>query len=519
MPISIPSSPVGWNITWTTFIPGIGFVPSIQQLTFAIPAGTYVGAFLQLDGEWTTYHDGTGVGDEWPFDVVNPPMQTLSFNYASPTVPPVSFSRAYIFTSVGDLQNPGWNISTPTAFLDAINAAAGGNWTAYMSGSSTNDATVTRCTLVLTPAATGGGATQFVVMQSGGGNGCKTLGVQLLDAFQNAANAPAGGQAFTFSTECSDCSFSQTTLVIPEGSSNGSVDFCCEESGNCIVMICPGTGPLSALACWEIRVPITGAPSDPNTAVCNITRPMVRDAIRRKLGIEVPIDTGAGNSGDAPRGQLYPTNPALNQAIADTIRMINRKTNLYVNVNFQTMVPPVTSTFQGPLQVSLIGDSECATRLSINRVLRLVYTDSAGNITRLLPTSVYDRDKNLYDWDATYASVPRYFTIEAYSLLIWPAPLIGGKLTAYVETAIPNFQSDADWLDQIPVDYEAVIEDGACYLVCGYRPSEPQYKDQFAIYKNFFEDGIREIKRWLDRISAEFQPAVMVSTGRRRRVR
>lgn len=521
-----------------------GSAPAINTaLTFAIPAGTYSAAYWQIDGTLSNVPLGAGVSSWFFFETNNVSSPTWQFSVnGNSGINPTSLESAYI-AAVGDLQNPGFAIQATSAgdpFLNLalINAAAGGSLTVYIGFPGGNkvgfigspgSCAVSRCTLNLIPAG-GGTPVSYIVTATGGSGGgggggdcnggCDTLTFQMLDASGHAANAPSGGQTFTFTSSSSTGTFLPASLTIPAGASSGTVTYCDQFSGTYTLTVISGAGPLSGLPPRTLTVSVCGAPGDTNTSVCNVTRPLMRDAIRRKLGIEPPIDTGLGLAGDEPRGQRYPTNPALNQFIGDAIRYINTEGNLHVNIGVSFTIPAYPPNWQGPALISLVGDPVCAGRLSINNVKRVVYTDTAGNMYRLRATSYFDRDRNLYAWDTTFAgSQPIQFAVEAASLLIWPAPLTAGTLSLYVGTSFPNFTSDSDWLDQLPIDYQKVIEDWATVFACQARPNEPNNLHQYQMYRTDALRGLALIKKWHAHISEEYITGFVPDKGRRWRVR
>ena len=518
----VASSPASFTLSRVS----IPSPSSYTALTFSIPAGTYQSAYWQIDGTVTSSFVYLASG--FYFDTANSNNNVWDYTLPGGTTSPYDLSVADGYAGPGSLQNPGFSILATilpgiALSLAQINAAAGTSLTIYIGwqgDAAGSTLAVSRCSLYLIPASTGGSPVSFTTASQNNSNGCSTITIQLVDGSGNAALAPLGGQVFTASTTCSGGNFNPYVLTIPQGSSNGTITYCNQNSGMCQVKVCPGAGPLAAVSCQTFNVTISGAPTDPETAVCQITRPLMREAIRHNLGIVTPLDGGLGNAGDEPLGQRWPTTVVLNDKISDAIRLINVKARLHSIVGLTIPVGAYGATYQGPAIVSLAGDVNCPTRLSLNNVKRVVYTDTAGNIYRLRATSYYDHDKNLRSWDATYpAMAPQEFATEAYALLIWPAPLIAGTLTLYAGTSFPNFANDNDWLDQLPFDYQLVIEHIATMLVCMTRLNEPNWLQMYKTYKELGEDGIKEIKQWHATFNQSYTTQLVPDKGRRRRVR
>lgn len=370
-----------------------------------------------------------------------------------------------------------------------------------------------------------GPPTAFQVVAGGSdSNGCAPLTITLLDAGGNPVNALAGGQVFAL-TDVSG-TLSPTSITIAAGSSSGMVTYCNAPTGTYPVTVAPGAGSLSGLPPQVIGVIIT-APgvvisdaTTPSLCFLKITRPNFRDAIRRKLGLTPPIDNllGIAAAGEDPPGESYPSNSVVNQAIADAIRYINRETNFHTSVALTVNVPVTASN--GVQFIALQGIGAGPYQNLINTVQRAIFYSNTGNVAyRLLPTTFNALDRDFVQYDNyTPSTIPRQFFIEGYQLGILPGASMGGTLQLYAGTGLLGFCSDTDTLDEIPIDYQAVIEDVAVALISMYTPTEDGAKDHVQMFTQLgIVQGIKQIKRWQVMMNSQQQPRFTATSHRRYR--
>ncbi len=352
------------------------------------------------------------------------------------------------------------------------------------------------------------------------------LTIQLYDQNGVVANVPAGqSQVFTL-TDGTGGSFSPSNLVtIGAGQNSATVTYTNVTSGTFPVTATPGAGPLAGSAAQTVLAIITCSGSDPIPNICGPTRANLRDAIRRKLGITPPVDEGMGAVGAEPPGQVYPSNPVLNQAIADAIRTINRRCNFHNHTGVPIPVTGQNAANLGPQFISLQGvNTNCASKNVINFVRRVVWFNGT-TYTRLLPVSFWEKDRSRVNFDMDPPSTPREYFIEGYQLALLPAAATDGTLYLYVGQAVSTLLSDGDWIDELPIDYAQTIEDLAGWLVCTYMPTGateagiPGFADRAPALKLMADAGIDEIQKWFNGISESWQPSLVVDARRRRRVR
>jgi hypothetical protein len=426
------------------------------------------------------------------------------------------------FSVSGTATNQSGDVSV--ANLALINAAVGGAALPIFCyvPSSVDGAVgaVTLLTLTLVPAGTGGTAVSFTVAQQGtSSGGCVSFLVQLLDGSGNAANAGGSGQIVAYAPSGNN-NIQGGTVTIGATSSTGTFTVCSRQSGMFNIQVCPGAGVLSAVACQTVTGIFTGAPTDPNAALCAITRPNIRDAIRQNLGIATPLNNGTGYAGDEPPGQKYPTNDVLNKAIGDALRFINAECNLHMQANISIAVTAASASAVGPLVIPLAGVQGCPSSLSINTIRRCRFVDTQGNITRLTPTSYWEIDKNRWSYDTVpAANPPRWYIVDGYKLFILPAPSVAGTLYLYAGTAMQNFWGDSDTIDELPSDHQLTMEWLATGFTCLMKPDEPNNTVQFQGYMKLAEPGMNNIKKFFAMMNEAHQPSLSADVGRRRRVR
>lgn len=346
--------------------------------------------------------------------------------------------------------------------------------------------------------------------------------IQLVDQNGNPVNAGAGGQSFTLSDNGTGTFSPRSPVQIPDGLSYVSVIYTNPNAGTFNVTVTPGGGPLMGGAAQVVPAVINCSKSDPNTCLCQITRPDFRDAIRRKIGIVPPIDQGLGPAGAQPLGQPYPDNAILNQVIADALRTVSRRTNFHLSVGLTTAV--TAQTANGPLVIPMMGLQGCPTSATINTIRRVTFTDSSGNTYRLTPSGQFELDRERVLFDTIPPGIPRRFWIEGYAIYVSPAPNIDGTLTLDAGTGISQFCSDSAVIDELPTDYQQVIEDWGALYVCMYMPTSPRpplpgLLQRLPLWKEMAEKGIDEILKWQGQINEEYQPSLAAGIYRRRRIR
>lgn len=514
----------------------VGFPPvaALTPLTFAIPAGSYTQAFLQIDGNYTGFHPGPGTEDFFWF--YRPGQVTfLAFQYSVGATD--SLETAFI-NAPGDLQSPGWQVaiigSDPTGWIPAIDAAAGGNLS-IVAGNLNEPVNYTRCTLILTPASTGGTATAYTFEETVGpcNGGCNALTVQMLDADGNAAT-PASTQVFTLTCPSNGVSFKTSTLTITNPATTGMSLFCGLNSGTYLVTITPGAGPLSAVAAQTIEVTVCGSVTDPYlvqgisgsigagsssaSGTCRVTRLTLRDAVTIKLFGWCPFGKNQGAQGDLPTGKGFDWADMnlWNQAISETISDVNVRSKFHTTVNLSV---PVGATLQvGPQFIPLQGIQGCPTEQSINTVRRVVWYDNNGgglaSTPPLIPISFQEEDRLSETYDNYQVGTPNMFGIVGYSIFLLPGSANGGYLSMYAGTAITQFVGDTDYIDQLPNDYLPTIVLGAAMRVAQSNLDKQNMAVLYPELKRDYYEALGLTNAWIGEQNEGHQPSFGVVSGR-----
>jgi len=534
---------------------------SPATVTFAIPAGSWVSGFWSLTANWPTGSSGgiqttsDAVGytnhQGAETEVVNlSSLQmndvlaaqggnlTVTVNWQYPVPPPAGVT---LFTLT--LAGCSYSISP----LEGDYSAAGGSGTVAVTTSSgcawtavSNNAWIT---------VTGGAS----------GTGSGTV------AYTVAANAGAGrigtitiaGQTFTVSQVGTGCTYGISPSAMAFSPAPGAGSFALTTQAGCswlvaasdswITLTSPLTGSGSATICYMVAenygsdmaragtITVAGlvysitqaagtgsgdavAPGTPNLCILTITRPNLRDAIRRKLGVTPPIDVIPGAiAGEEPLGEVWPGNALVNQGIADALRLMNRHCGWHSLTNVSIPVIASAASVIGPQFFSLAGHVGSPTQNTIYDVRRVVWDDGTGSPFRLTPKSFYDLDRQAVAFDQVGAGTPQYFFVEGYQLAVYPAPTVNGSLLLYAGTGLIGFCSDIDTLDELPVDYQAVIEDIAVVLLRLMRPDMPNAKEQITTYTPLMTQGLDQLTKWASRVNAVQQPSLIIDSRRRRR--
>lgn len=250
----------------------------------------------------------------------------------------------------------------------------------------------------------------------------------------------------------------------------------------------------------------------PNLNVLWVTRAHLRDAIRRKKGITPPVDNKYGAVvGQEPAGENSPTNPVVNQAIADAIRTINRETGFHGQHALSFDVDATSDNGPQFFELSqLVNGSQPA----INQVRRVEYVVN-GIANLLIPTSFYEQDRRRSQMGQYAPGNPVWWFTVDYTLAILPGSNLDATLNIYAGTGLVNLNNDYQRLEQLPVDYQEVIEDLAVVKLCMMQPNEPDAQAQIQLYGASAAAGIQAIKRWHATLSGTDQPKLTYVPRRR----
>lgn len=205
------------------------------------------------------------------------------------------------------------------------------------------------------------------------------------------------------------------------------------------------------------------------------TRPYMRDRIRIAMGVTPPSQTlPLGVVGEAPMGQTTPTNAEINQAITDAISRLNTRVGFNGSTSVVVTVPAASANGVQYFPMQGMGTGSGSQQNNINSIQKCVWNPGPGQaLIPLVATSQAELDRLQYAWDNYPPAVPQFYMVERYQLGIVPPAQTAGTLQLYAGTSVYDFCSDTDVLNELPVDFELVLEQLATLLLSQRRPQEP----------------------------------------------
>lgn len=204
------------------------------------------------------------------------------------------------------------------------------------------------------------------------------------------------------------------------------------------------------------------------------TRPYMRDRIRIAMGVTPPSQTlPLGVVGEAPMGQPTPTNAEINQAITDAISRLNTRVGFNGSTSVVVTVPAASANGVQYFPMQGMGSGSGSLQNNIDSIQKCVWNPGPGQaLIPLVATSQAELDRLQYAWDNYPPAVPQFYMVERYQLGIVPPAQTAGTLQLYAGTAVYDFCSDTDVLNELPVDYQLVLEQLATLLLSQRRPQE-----------------------------------------------
>jgi hypothetical protein len=319
--------------------------------------------------------------------------------------------------------------------------------------------------------------------------------ITLLDGNNNPANAPLGGQQFTLSDGAGLGLFSPSpTITSPAGYAIYQAIYSNVERGNFAVTVSPGVGPLLNQNPLVVTAGVLAAPTDA-LEFRNVTRPRLRDAIRRRLGIAPPLDRGLGLAGEEPVGYPRPDNASLNAAIGSVMAQLSRETRGvggetggYVSVSV-----PATSA-SGPQAISLTGLISNGYQPNwvmnaLDTIYRVVYQDNGGSTRQLLATERMPAEVR----PDTPPSVPYLFWYRGDGQLwIWPGCASGGTLQITGAGMPLSFSGDTDVLSNVPLAFVDAVVWGCVRLICEQFADEPYFAVRYPLARERSEEALSQ---------------------------
>lgn len=538
---------------------------------FAIPFGVFTSAVWNQ----TTTMSGAGSSPDVELLVAGSPVQTATYADLTPvnaTGPQLAAINSAAGTNLSTILNFG-GMGTLVKHYSLLTLTLTGTICTYAisPGSVSLDATAhagqsfavtTQSTCPWTATCPDGWITLTTATGTGSGN----------VVFNVAINAGAGrnsiitvaGQQFFVSQAGSSCSFSITPLSASFDVPGGSGSFMLSTQTGCawtavasdawITITSATTGTGLATITYAVasntgsatarngKITVAGlvysifqaagtgggfAVTDPPEIVCvnGTTRPMMRDRIRRQMGVTPPIDNlPLGVAGEPPMGQPTPTNAEINNAITDAIRWINDKVGFNGSTAVNLSVPAYTGV--GPQYISLtgVGTGSGTNQNNIDAIQKAVWNPGTGQaLVPLFSTSQAEQDRLQTNWDNQPAAVPYLYLWERYQIGVLPGAQTTGTLQLYCTTAVYDFCDDTDILVSLPVDYELILEQYAVLLLSQRRPQEPGAMSRIQFLMPLTEQGITLIGNYFNDTTVQSQRSIGMTNLRRgygtRRVR
>lgn len=229
-----------------------------------------------------------------------------------------------------------------------------------------------------------------------------------------------------------------------------------------------------------------------------LTRAMMRDTIRRNLNKEtLRMREPNGAYGEPSSVDPFPDNDLINRKMTEAISFISRKSG-FSEVNPVTLAI-AAQTATGQYAVNLRSLS-----VPVNDVRRVSW-NNGSEYQRLTPKQRDEQDH----WGGTFennaAGTPSSYMIEAYTLYLDAAPSAAGTLSIIAGTGIIGFETDNDIIEQLPNDFHGVVSDAATYFIADTQQNDSEMAGYAKTFQMKTMDGIRDIVKWRQRISGQFQ--------------
>ena len=232
------------------------------------------------------------------------------------------------------------------------------------------------------------------------------------------------------------------------------------------------------------------------------------------MQIVPPVDTGLPGTapGQVPANDPYPSNTQLDQSLDQAVADINRMVGYHIST-LSVSVGAAPNGTLGPYGVSLSAISPSGTLIQpgrVNDIRRVLWTDSQGSVPILLfPTNRNALDRGqVSTYYNTAAGFPQMWYIEGYTLYVSPYPSDNGTLTLTTGSGVVGFTDDQSVLDQIPVEYQWIVEYQAVTRISKSMTMDIEAKERAQMYGQDAERGILQFKAWIEGQSGVVQPTL-----------
>jgi hypothetical protein len=239
------------------------------------------------------------------------------------------------------------------------------------------------------------------------------------------------------------------------------------------------------------------------------------------LQIVPPVDYGTGAAmGAQPTNAPVPTNAQINDALQDAISDINRAAGFHV-LQFTVPVNPITAGTVGPFALYLgdltpnsYGTTLVAPTALINDVRRLLWTPTGGHPIILTPANRNALDRVPTDYFSNYAATPNSWYVEGYTLFVTPGQATTGTYIITCGTGVLGLQCETDVIDELPIDYQEIIEYQAIVRLSKLSTMDAEAAERAQNFLPDAQEGIRQIKAWVEGLSGVPQPSLGFQTYR-----
>lgn len=260
---------------------------------------------------------------------------------------------------------------------------------------------------------------------------------------------------------------------------------------------------LMAIATAITPVP-TGGSNSP------LTKAQMRDSIRQNLNklTSLEEDPVTGRVGEPATTHLFPSNDLIDKALTKALAQVNREAG-FNEIQNVTLAVPIGTTTPQTFDMRTIGTDQGLSAGQINELRSVWWVDaSVGKPVRVYPVArdEMDRDNTNYMW--WDASTPRRFSLDGYTLSLYPGSSLGGTLSLIVGNGIVGFVTDTDTIETLPMDYHPVIEYLATMLVAITQSTDAEMDDYTKKYGALSAAGIMEVKKWVMRKNVEQQRSI-----------
>lgn len=241
-----------------------------------------------------------------------------------------------------------------------------------------------------------------------------------------------------------------------------------------------------------------------------LTKAQFRDNIRQNLNrlTSLEEDPVTGKAGNPAITHPWPSNDLINSCLLKALSEVNRRAGFNEIQNVNLPVPIGTSTPQ-TFDIRTIGLTQGLAAGQINEIRSVWWIDSAASTPRrVYPVARDEMDRDSINYMAWSPSTPRRFSMDGYSLSLYPASSLGGTLMLIVGNGIVGFVTDTDTIETLPMDYHPVIEYVATRLVALTQSTDVEMDKSAQTFGALAAAGIMDVEKWVLRKNVEEQRSI-----------